>query len=104
VGRKLQVIRFREMPSAARHRALELLAASSEGCAESSLAENGVPYALIFNLIREGLAVAKTEGVRPMQVTRIKITDAGRAALERRDETLWPGSLPGGPSGGATSL
>jgi hypothetical protein len=63
-------------------RALELLAASSEGCTEALFAANELPYTLIFNLIREGLAVAKTEGVGPRQV-RIKITDAGRAALEK---------------------
>jgi hypothetical protein len=64
-------------------RALELLAASSEGCTEASFAANDLPYALIFNLIREGLAVAKTEGVRPRQITWIRITDAGRAAFEK---------------------
>jgi hypothetical protein len=63
-------------------RALKLLAASSDGCSEALFAANGLPYALIFNLIREGLAVAKTEEGRPRQV-RIKITDAGRAALEK---------------------
>jgi hypothetical protein len=63
-------------------RALELLASSSEGCMEALFAANDLPYALIFNLIREGLAVAKTEEVRPRQV-RIKITDAGPAALEK---------------------
>jgi hypothetical protein len=63
-------------------RALELLAASSEGCTEALFAANDLPYALIFNLIREGLAIAKTEGVSPRQV-RIKITDAGRAALDK---------------------
>jgi hypothetical protein len=44
-------------------RALKLLAASSDGCTEALFAANGLPYALIFNLIREGLAVAKTEEV-----------------------------------------
>jgi hypothetical protein len=63
-------------------RALELLATSSEGCTEALFAANDLPYALIFNLIREGLAVAKTEEARPRQVL-IKITDAGRAALEK---------------------
>jgi hypothetical protein len=64
-------------------RALELLAASPEGCTEFEFTANNIPSVLIFNLIREGLAVAKTEGARPSQVTRIKITEAGRAALER---------------------
>jgi len=73
------------MPYAARRRALELLAASAEGCTQALLAENDIPYALIFQLIRDGLAIAKTEGPRPTQVTRIKITDAGRASLVRAE-------------------
>jgi hypothetical protein len=67
----------------AHRRALELLAASPDGCTESSLTANDIPYVSIFNLIREGFAAAKTEGERPRQVTRIQITDAGRAALEK---------------------
>ena len=62
--------------------ALELLASSQHGWTLPFLAAHDVPTELVLNLIREGLAVAKTEGVRPAELTYIKITDKGRVALE----------------------
>ncbi len=67
--------------SAPTRRALELLATSPHGWTVSFLAASDVPSELIFNLIRQGLAIAKTEGVRPVEVTYIIITDAGRVTL-----------------------
>ena len=46
----------------------------------------GLSAGLIADLVDAGLATAKAErmhaGGRPIEVTRIRITDAGRVALE----------------------
>jgi hypothetical protein len=73
-----------------RRRALELLAASPDGCTEAIiLAHFTIDF--LVDLIRAGLATAQTEravvGRRSMQVTRMRITDAGRRALA---ELRWP--------------
>ena len=70
-------------PSSARTRhALDLLVTSPHGWTVSFLAAHEVPAELVLNLIRQGLAVAKTEGVPPVEMTYIRITDRGRVALE----------------------
>ncbi len=71
--------------SAPTRRALELLATSPDyGWTVSFLAANDVSGELIFNLIRQGLAVAKTEGARPIEVTYIRMTNTGRSSLGQR--------------------
>ena len=72
--------------SAEERRALELLAASPEGATEALLVTHGFTSELITGLLDAGLAMAITEpmtGERTVDVTRVRITDAGRAALER---------------------
>jgi hypothetical protein len=66
--------------------ALTLLAGSADGCTTMILLALGVASTLVAALIADGLATAKVEhvraGSRPVDVTRVRITDAGRAALE----------------------
>jgi hypothetical protein len=71
--------------SADRHRALQVLATAPDGCTEAVLLAHGFTVALLAELVRDGLAAASTDrvraGKREMQVTRVRITDAGREAL-----------------------
>ena len=72
-----------------RRRALELLAASPEGCTEALMFANGFTAELLLELVRAGLASAHAERVvadgRMMEVARMKISEAGWQA-ERQDE------------------
>jgi hypothetical protein len=72
--------------SADERRAIDLLAKSANGCTTSLLLAHGFSSSLIAELITAGLAAAKSEhmraGQRNIDVTRVRITDAGRAALE----------------------
>ena len=74
-------------PAADWRRALELLAGSGEGCTASLLSAHGLPSEVIAGLVDTGLAVMTTEqvltGQRTVDMTRFKITDRGRLALER---------------------
>jgi hypothetical protein len=74
-----------------RRRALELLAATSNGVTETLLIAHGVTLAQMVTLIRDRLASAHPErivaGGKTTEVSRVKITAAGRRALaaaERR--------------------
>jgi hypothetical protein len=75
-------------PPATRRRALELLAASPDGATEAILVAHGFTIDLLVELVRAGLATAKAQlavaGGRPMEVTRVRITDAGRRVLAGR--------------------
>jgi hypothetical protein len=75
-------------PPATRRRALELIAWSSDGMTEAMLLAHGFMVDMLVDLIRAGLATAKTErmvaGGRPMEVARVRITDAGRRSLAER--------------------
>jgi hypothetical protein len=66
---------------------LELLAGSAEGCSKALLVTHGVAHAQIAGLIEAGLATSSTRTVladrRPVDVTTVRTTDAGRALLER---------------------
>jgi hypothetical protein len=68
-----------------RRRALEVLAASAEGCTEAILSAHGFKAALIAELIEVGLATAKTErvmaGARAIEVRRVWITELGGLTL-----------------------
>jgi hypothetical protein len=81
----------KRIPPATRRRALELLAASPDGCTEAIILAQGFTTDFLVDLVRAGLATAQTEravvGARSVQVTRIRITDAGRRAL---GELRWP--------------
>jgi len=68
-----------------RRRALELLAASNDGATEAIMAAHGFTVEQLVELVRSGLASATPErvvaGKRAMQITRVRITEAGRRAL-----------------------
>jgi hypothetical protein len=75
-------------PKPNRRRALELLAGSRDGMTEAMLPAHGFMVDILVDLIRAGLATAKTErmvaGGRPMEVARVRIMDAGRRSLVER--------------------
>ena len=75
-------------PPATRRRALELIAWSPDGMTEAMLLAHGFTVEMLVDLIRAGLATAKAErviaGGRSMQVTRVRVTEAGRRALMGR--------------------
>ena len=74
--------RHRRGPKPDRRRALELLAASPDGCTEAA---NGFTAELLLELVRAGLASAHAERMvadgRMMEVTRMKISEAGWQAV-----------------------
>jgi hypothetical protein len=67
--------------------ALTFLADHSDGCIETLMLVRGFGPAVVAKLIEAGLARAKTERVLTghggVKVTRMRITDAGRAMIER---------------------
>src|SRR5260370_30151201 len=74
-------------PPATRHRALELLEASIDGCTEAIMLAYGFKTELLVELVNAGLATASIErmvaGGRRIEVTRMGITGAGRRALPK---------------------
>jgi len=69
-------------------RALELLAGRRDGVPEALMLAHGFSIELIVKLVHAGLATASAErtvgGRHPVEVTRVRITDAGRRALAGR--------------------
>jgi hypothetical protein len=68
-------------------RALELLAAAGEqGCTGARLFNHGFTVGMLADLVWSGLATGHRESVRvghqKIKIARIRITDAGRRALE----------------------
>ena len=72
-------------------RALELLEASIDGCTETIMLAYGFKTELLVELVNAGLATASIErivaGGRRVEVTRVRITGAGRRALAK---LRWP--------------
>jgi hypothetical protein len=68
-----------------RRRALRLLAGSPDGCTEAIMLAHGFSETLLDELVRNGLASARVDGVmagkRLLDVVRLKITAAGWQAL-----------------------
>ena len=68
-------------------RALEVLASSPEGATEALLFAHGFMHMAITGLVDSGLATSTIEPFladgRLVEVTRFKITEAGRVALDR---------------------
>jgi hypothetical protein len=62
-------------------RALDMLAGSHHGCAESIMRANGFSVGLLAELLRTGLAKAEAEKTQAGLRVRIRITDAGKRAL-----------------------
>jgi hypothetical protein len=75
-------------PPAARRRALELLAASRDGCSEAIMLAHGFTVDVLAEIVRAGLAMASVErmvaGGKRIEVIRVRITEAGRRALADR--------------------
>jgi hypothetical protein len=81
----------RRGPKPERRRALELLAASHDGCSEAIMLAHGFSVDFLVDLIRTGLATTRTErvvaGGRAMKIARVRMTEVGRRALA---ELPWP--------------
>jgi hypothetical protein len=67
-------------------RALQLLAGIPFGVTESALVLNGFERHMVVRLIRAGLATTEHEDRKAgsLSVGRVRITEAGRRALERQ--------------------
>jgi hypothetical protein len=78
-------------PKQQRRRALELLEASIDGCTEAIMLAYGFKTGLLVELVNAGFATASIEhmvaGGRRIEVTRLRITAAGRRALAK---IRWP--------------
>ena len=77
--------RRKRIPPTPRHRALELLASSRDGCTEAIMIAHGFTVPQMVELVRTGLATAHTRraiaGRRTIEIAYMKITEAGRQAL-----------------------
>jgi hypothetical protein len=64
---------------------LELLAASPDGCTEATMRAHGFSVDMLAKIVLAGLASVSTErvlaGRQPIEVARLRITEAGRRAL-----------------------
>jgi hypothetical protein len=71
-------------------RLLEMLAASADGTTDALLVAHGFAFDLMARLVRERLATATPERAfaasKPVEVTRVRITDAGRLSLAERQK------------------
>jgi hypothetical protein len=71
--------------AAEQNRALRLLAGSPHGCTEAIMLAHGFTAELLVDLVHDGLAMAVPgimyAGARPIEVTRLRITDLGRQAV-----------------------
>ena len=80
-----QPYRRRHGPKPDRRRALELLAASPDGCTEALMFANGFTAELLVELVRVGLASAHAERMvadgRMTEVARMRISEAGWQTL-----------------------
>jgi len=78
-------------PKQQRRQALELLEASIDGCTEAIMLAYGFKTEFLAPLVDAGLATASIErmvaGGRRIEVTRMRITGAGRQALTK---LRWP--------------
>jgi hypothetical protein len=78
-------------PKQQRRQALELLEASIDGCTEAIMLSYGFKTELLVELVNAGLVTASIErvvaGGRRVEVTRMRITAAGRRALAK---LRWP--------------
>ena len=83
--------RRRRGPKPERRRALELLAASPDGCSEAIMLAHGFTVDFLVEFVRTGMATTRTErvvsGGHAMEVARVRITEIGRRALA---ELRWP--------------
>ena len=70
-----------------RRRALELIASCPDGCTETIMLAHGFTVGQLDELIRAGFATAQPDrmraGDRAIEVTRVRITEAGRGMVEK---------------------
>jgi hypothetical protein len=70
---------------AEQNRALRLLAGSPHGCTEAIMLAHGFTVEILGRLVLNGHATAAPgimyDGNRPIEVTRLTITDVGRRAV-----------------------
>jgi hypothetical protein len=69
---------------AQQRRALQLLADTPFGATEAAMAANGFTRTALVRLIRAGLATTQRENLKAgsRSIGRVRITEAGRRALE----------------------
>ena len=69
-------------------RFLKLLTDSEDGCTTALLVAHGFGFDLMVAVVKAGLATATPERTfaagKPVEVTRVRITEAGRRALAER--------------------
>src|SRR5262249_60331679 len=69
------------------HRVCRYRVVAPEGVTEALMLAHGFPVPLLVDLCIAGLAIATPErmvaGGRPVEVVRMKITEAGRKAIEQ---------------------
>jgi hypothetical protein len=69
-----------------RRRALAILAENPDGCTRAIMLARGFSLALLNRLVRAGLATSHLErderGDKMIEIVRVKITEAGRRALQ----------------------
>jgi hypothetical protein len=87
VSDPMSVLHRKRQLNTGQRRALELLAAAGEqGCTGARLFNHGFTVGMLADLVWSGLATGHREtvrvGYRKIKVARIRITDAGRRALE----------------------
>ena len=70
-------------------RLLELLAASDDGCTDALLSAHGFKLDVLISIVSAEFATVTPERTfaagKPVEITRVKITDAGRRALGDQD-------------------
>jgi hypothetical protein len=75
-------------------RLLEMLAGSEDGSTDALLVAHGFDFDLIACLVLERLATAAPERTftagKPIQATRVRITDVGRQAYPKASATSLP--------------
>ena len=82
----MSVLHEERQLSAEQRRALKLLADAQQGCTGATLLGHGFSIGMLADLVWDGLATGHREtvrvGWRKIKVARIRITDAGRTAIE----------------------
>jgi hypothetical protein len=90
--------RHKRTPSV-RRRALEIIAAHPDGCAEAMLAAHDIPANLLIELVQSGLVIARIEHIDEEdgthEVTRVWITESGKRVLRLGDSCRWPATVHG---------
>jgi hypothetical protein len=83
----MPTLRRRRGPKPDRRRALELIASCPDGCTETIMLAHGFTVGQLDELIRAGFATAQPDrmraGDRAIEVTRVRITEAGRGMVEK---------------------